>query len=375
MQNLDGKAKEAVERYEGMGSGALLEALSVLKTRFGQPYMIVDAFIVSIVKGPSVMNGDGKSLQKLADKCQFVLKTLESMKSLNEINTDHMRKIVARLPYYNQSRWRDRASVILRERGLPPNFRDLTEFLQNRAQSENNPLYGNLKDSEKDNYANRMKKEERKKREDPISSFATQYGFNRPGSAHEKRALVCHVCRGDHNLQVCKKFLHMPTVERRKVVLESKLCFQCLSTGHYKTFCKESRCQVESCNRRHHELSNLASIKVEKSKVDEVTKRDATVQTNASNILPQVSRGTTALPVVAVKVDGADGREITTYALLDQASEASFIHTNLAKKLNLKGSRGTLSVKSLTGTISIETEKVNVVLESANQASHGSRIY
>jgi hypothetical protein len=64
---------------------------------------------------------------------------------------------------------------------------------------------------------------------------------------------------------------------------------------------------------------------------------------------------------VAVKVHGADDREIITYALLDQAREASFIHTNLAKKLNLKGSRGTLLVKSLTGTISIETEKVNVV--------------
>ena len=210
----------------------------------------------------------------------------------------------------------------------------------------------------------------KKGRKEPISSFATQYGFKRPSSAYEKRALVCHVCRGDHNLQVCKKFLHMPTVERRKVVLESKLCFQCLSTGHYKRFCKEGRCEVESCNRRHHELLHLAKVK--KYKVDEVTKRNATVQTNPANILPQVSRGTTALLVVAVEVHGADGREITTYTLLDQASEASFIHTNLAKKLNLKGSRGTLSVKSLTGTISIETEKVNVVLESANQASHSS---
>ena len=50
---------EAVKRYEGMGPGALAEALNVLKTRFGQPYMIVDAFIVSIVKGPSIANGDG----------------------------------------------------------------------------------------------------------------------------------------------------------------------------------------------------------------------------------------------------------------------------------------------------------------------------
>ena len=109
------KAKEAVERFEGMGSGALAEALNVLKTRFGQSYMIVDAYIGSIVKGPSIANGDGKALQKRADKCQAVLKIFESMNSLNEINSDHLRKVVARLPFYNQSRWRDRAGDLLRE--------------------------------------------------------------------------------------------------------------------------------------------------------------------------------------------------------------------------------------------------------------------
>ena len=37
MQYLEGKAKNAVERYEGMGFGALAEALDVFQTRFGQP--------------------------------------------------------------------------------------------------------------------------------------------------------------------------------------------------------------------------------------------------------------------------------------------------------------------------------------------------
>ena len=83
---------EAVKRYEGMGPGALAEALNVLKTRFGQPYMIVDAFIVSIVKGPSIANRNGKAFQKLADKCQCVLKNLKSMNSLNEINSNHLQK-------------------------------------------------------------------------------------------------------------------------------------------------------------------------------------------------------------------------------------------------------------------------------------------
>ena len=93
----------------------------------------------------------------------------------------------------------------------------------------------------------------------------------------------------------------------------------------------------------------------EEFNICETTKRDANVQTNAANVLP------TALPVVAVKVHGADGLETTTYALLDQATEASFIHTNLAKELHLKGPKGMLSVKSLTGTTSIEAEKVDVI--------------
>ena len=104
IQYLDGRAKEAVKRYEGMGSGALTEALNVLKYRFGQSYMIVDAYIDSIVRGPIIVNGDSKGLEKLADECESLKKTLKVMYSDSEINTDHMRRIVSRLPYHNQAK-------------------------------------------------------------------------------------------------------------------------------------------------------------------------------------------------------------------------------------------------------------------------------
>ena len=167
------------------------------------------------------------------------------MNSLNEINSDHLRKVAARLPFYNQSRWRDRASDLLRKRGVPPNFRDLTEFLQRRAESENNPLFGTL-------IFNLSKRElERKRKEEPILSFATEYMCGRFG--YERRT-VCPVCQGNHNLTVCKEFLQMTAVERRMAVLKSKLCFQCLFPGNYKRTCTKSKCEVDSCKRRHHKL-------------------------------------------------------------------------------------------------------------------------
>lgn len=105
IQYVEGAAKQAIEDYEGMGEGALDDALNVLKLRFGQPYLIVNACIGDIVDGDSIAPGDAQGVQKLADKCRRVYNTLKTIECLDEINTDHMRRLVARLPFHNQARW------------------------------------------------------------------------------------------------------------------------------------------------------------------------------------------------------------------------------------------------------------------------------
>ena len=379
MQYLDGRAKEAVENYEGMGDGALEEALSVIKTRFGQPYMIVEASIGSLVKGPSVVSGDGKGLQKLADKCQSVYKTLRSMKCLGEVNTDHLRRVVARLPYYYQAKWRDRASSILKSTSKLPSFHDLVEFLEDRASSENNPVFGNLKDLSK--IEGNRKKRFSGPTSPRISSFATQFSQKQFARNADHRISACPVCQQSHSLQTCPSFLNMTVTERRKVVRQSRLCFQCLSSGHYKRTCGHNKCNVRSCGRRHHRLLHLNDPEPKKDsnnnedlEQEKVTTRDANVQTNAANVIPDVYKGATALPVVAVVVFGPDGQSISTYALLDQASEGTFIHRSLAKDLNLKGAESTVSIKSLTGSTSIDAEKVTVTVEAADQDLENSKL-
>jgi hypothetical protein len=125
-------------------------------------------------------------------------------------------------------------------------------------------------------------------------------------------------------------------------------------------------------------LNNLEPKKdqtnVEKSEQRKVTTCDANVQTNAANVVPDVYKGATALPVVAVVVRGPDGQSKLTYALLDQASEAAFIHSNLAKGLNLKGTRSTLSIKSLTGSTSINAEKVTLTVEAVERTHEDSKL-
>jgi hypothetical protein len=106
---------------------------------------------------------------------------------------------------------------------------------------------------------------------------------------------------------------------------------------HYKRFCKNTKCSIKDSERKHHKLLHLTNT-YDQSK----TPQREHPQTNTASLVPSRHKDATALPVVAIKVYGAESRGITTYALLDQASEASFIHSSLARKLNLKGTKGKL---------------------------------
>ena len=194
------------------------------------------------------------------------------MKYLHEIKTDHMRKLVARLPFHNQARWRDRVSQILRSTCQRPNFGDLVEFLQERASSENNPLYRNLPSNPRKEDPKGCRRNVGRKLE--IKIYTTQYDAG----------AKCPNCQGSHHLSTCKKFLNETVKNRRKIVLRAKLCFQCLQPGHFKRYCRHEKCQVQDCGRRHHKLLHLNVVERRRNEVvdktTQVTTRDATVQRN-----------------------------------------------------------------------------------------------
>ena len=55
-----------------------------------------------------------------------------------------------------------------------------------------------------------------------------------------------------------------------------------------------------------------------------------------------------SLYIVPVKVKYEDGKDtITTYAMLDNCSQGSFVHDNLVKELGVHGMKATLNLKTL----------------------------
>ena len=137
LQFLSGKALLAVKDLVGI-PGALRVAINRLQRRFGERYMVVGACLSSITAADPIVPSDKDKYQIYADRLISVFCTLNSMASVHTVTDDHMRKIVWNLPVRDQSKWIDKVG---RGRPREPTFESLVEFVSERAQVLNDPVY------------------------------------------------------------------------------------------------------------------------------------------------------------------------------------------------------------------------------------------
>ncbi|XP_037828692.1 uncharacterized protein LOC119616431 [Lucilia sericata] len=191
---------------------------------------------------------------------------------------------------------------------------------------------------------------------DLTSSNVDKKGFERKVKAHvsntgtQNACVVCH--RQGHLLRFCRQFKKMSVSERYNVVKKHHCCVNCFAPSHEVRDCKsEHSCSV--CRKRHHTLlhrenpvGNSASPPIaNNSKVAIIgntpelnlqeASTSATAPTNSNRQVFHILQNSSVLLGTAmVSVHSHD----TTYparALIDPASEASFISEHLRNQLRL----------------------------------------
>ena len=75
-----GRARRIIENYQGLPNGCQI-ALQVLKQRFGQNAMIVEALKASVLRGPRLREGDSEALLTLSDKIENCCHAMEELNS------------------------------------------------------------------------------------------------------------------------------------------------------------------------------------------------------------------------------------------------------------------------------------------------------
>ena len=382
IQYCTGKAKETIKCC-GMMSGkdGYVKAKKLLEERFGEKYVVSNAWIEKLSEGPPISQNDREALLDLADDLESCEITLAVAGRLNQINNeDKMMKILRRVPLYLRSRWQKRVQEV-RAEGRDPNLEDLKKMIRGAAKEKNDPVFGSILDPAKDvrNKEKFRSKPPVPKKTDSFAGSATfpdssvQVGGREPHPSGPSRSsssglnarFKCFLCNGGHKLEKCERFSAKSSEEKLKFVRDRKLCENCLSYTHFASGCKSARgCSVDQCSISRKHLGSLHDALLASfcKRQEENREQGPSVGSSSNLTQPQsdhvvmknsvsIAGGSheyKALPIVPVKVKGrGNGEIITTYALLDNGSTSTWCSESLAEKLGVVGPRIQVSLSTI----------------------------
>ncbi|KAF4514104.1 UNVERIFIED_CONTAM: hypothetical protein B566_EDAN019054, partial [Ephemera danica] len=126
-----------------------------------------------------------------------------------------------------------------------PDLNEFLEFIEKYAHNRQNVRGYNDGYNELDNY-----KKTTKNIKSAVSQTSDSKGINE-GELNKQIAPPCPICKVNHYLNLCSAYQEMSVTDRRRLVNDAKLCFNCLSKSHMVSNCQmKSSCRV--CQKRHH---------------------------------------------------------------------------------------------------------------------------
>jgi len=228
---LGGPAKECIEGFVVISTdSAYEEAKKLLKERFGDNFTVANAFRRKLHEWPKISGNDAASLTKLSDflqQCQAVMRVNTYLKILDDCHENQ--EILKKLPDWIITRWARAVSDWTDiHRSFPP-FGEFCRFISKEAKIANNPVTGiqNVKparvNKKSDDITSRrhVGATEASQKENKLSNLQTSNNA-------ERRKRACHLCSGDHHLNLCQNFLKKKLADRTRYIKENRLCFGCL---------------------------------------------------------------------------------------------------------------------------------------------------
>ena len=139
---LAGEARKAVEGFFYRSSeDAYKGAWSVLKDRYGNPFVVQKAFRDKLMKWPKIGPSDSLALRDFSDflkSCAEAMPHVKGLAILNDSEENH--KLLKKLPDWIVCKWSRVVVGELDKSGEYPSFDHFTEFVQTEARIACNPI-------------------------------------------------------------------------------------------------------------------------------------------------------------------------------------------------------------------------------------------
>lgn len=202
---------------------------NALKARYANKKILVDTQLKLPFNQPSIQSDSPEAVRKMIDT------TKECINALRVLNIDIatwdpilLFILIQKLSKESHSAW-ELSQVGEAELSTFANF---ITFLENRFRvleslASRTPVESNLKSRH----------------------FKSHAIINTPSSTTN----ACSICSDKHYIRDCPKVLHLAISDRRNLLAQHRICFNCLVPGHLLPDCK-SRMNCQVCRKRHHTL-------------------------------------------------------------------------------------------------------------------------
>ena len=327
---LSGEPLKLVERL-GHSSRAYETAKDKLNRKYGGKRHQTTMYLKQLESFKPLKDGDSKSFEAFADLLETAVFTLREADRMEELGNGTLYTTIINKLTDKQMveflRWSDEKSI---------------------EESVESLMQWSLRESEFS-----------------VISSETKLGFN--GSAQKAYFVVeekdsidssrntvprCSICREDHFVSNCQKFLSMSCSDRWSSARAHGLCFRCLCGKHIGRDCKQKKqCGIQGCNNSHHRLLH----------------RGIDVSTEPEPREPFKDNVHSFRTVPVILRNGNRSTKIN--ALLDDASSKSYLNSDVAYRLGLSGHPETVNVSVVNGgTEKIDSMSVDVRLQSVDGA-------
>ena len=407
------EAKEAVSGLLPLDSEeAYIEAKKILKSRFGDPFLVSNAYRRKISEWPRILPKDGPGLRRFSDFLQHCYTAMHSIKYLEVLNDpEENQRMLRKLPNHLVARWsrivdkwigeereggQDREALGPPEvnntdnarQAKYPSFEEFCRFLKTEARIACNPITSLQATKEEDSKGNGDKWRPNSKfpknkdsKDSGFRSFATgaeetKEGRERHREENKAKRTTCLFCKATHDIDACDKFLCLPLTERRNFVQAKRLCWGCLKWGHINKDCRGKKA-CKTCNGPHptslHDQTWKPPPKPETLNQDSGPNQDRSVSHRVEVCnMKGFDHGTSHSLIVPVWLHHQDNPKgkVKVYALLDEQSDACFIKESTLTALGVDGPEVDLELSTALGQETITSKRVTgLTVRGVNETS------
>ena len=268
------------------------------------------------------------------------MKTLKYMEGLN--SEDTLKRVTSKLPSSVGVRWCRFANKMLKSEERLSTFHDVVKFVTQEAALATDPVFSPeaLKEARKSEFTSSSSSGNSGRKVKSASSFSTNAT---PPEEQSPPCSSCPFCNSHHHsLENCSSFKKKTVKEKKAFVQEARICFGCLRYGHVSRRCRNRKvCKTYSMPHPTilHDESKIVPKNGSENQARAVQSVEATnTCTSTCNATGTTDTITNSM-IVPVRIHHQDNaeRQVVVYALLDPASNGTFIKESILEELQVNG--------------------------------------